>query len=135
MFCSSKQWNNSRYDPAFQWGRDGQWSSSLDFISTMLILFEGARGKWIIMLPSSLGLISMTFGVWNYWNDESMAGPLPKYMSIIVTLIYIGGYVSLRSEGVNEGLSDFKPGLKVKDKIAMISLILLVLAGLFYSIE
>ena len=70
----------------------------------------------------------MTFGVWNYWNDESMAGPLPKYMSIIVTLIYIRGYVSLRSEGVNEGLSDFIPGLKVKDKIAMISLILLVLA-------
>ena len=53
----------------------------------------------------------MTIGVCNYCNDESMAGPLPKYMSIIVTLIYIGGYVSLRSEGVNEGLSDFKPGL------------------------
>ena len=105
------------------------------FISTMLILFEGAKGKWIIMLPSSLGLISMTFGVWSYWNDESMAGPLPKYMSIIVTLIYIGGYVSLRSEGVNEGLSEFKPGVNVKDKISMISLILLVLAGLFYSIR
>tara|TARA_B100000965_G_scaffold406055_1_gene442923 strand:- start:718 stop:1737 length:1020 start_codon:yes stop_codon:yes gene_type:complete len=105
------------------------------FISTMLILFEGAKGKWIIMIPSSLGLISMTFGVWMWWNVESMAGPLPKYMSIIVTLIYIGGYLSLRNEGVNDGLSDFKPGLKVKDKIAMISLIMLVLAGLFYSIR
>ena len=93
------------------------------FISTMLILFEGARGKWIIMLPCSLGLISMTFGVWNWWNAESMAGPLPKYMSILVTLIYIGGYLSLRNEGVNDGLSEFKPGLKVKDKIAMTSLI------------
>ena len=105
------------------------------FISTMLILFEGARGKWIIMLPCSLGLISMTFGVWNWWNAESMAGPLPKYMSILVTLIYIGGYLSLRNEGVNDGLSEFKPGLKVKDKIAMTSLIVLVLAGLFYSIR
>ena len=105
------------------------------FISTMLILFEGAKGKWIIMIPCSLGLISMTFGVWNWWNVESMAGPLPKYMSIIVTLIYIGGYLSLRNEGVNDGLSDFKPGLKVNDKIAMISLIALVLAGLFYSIR
>ena len=105
------------------------------FISTMLILFEGAKGKWIIMIPCSLGLISMTFGVWNWWNVESMAGPLPKYMSIIVTLIYIGGYLSLRNEGVNDGLSDFKPGLKVKDKIAMVSLIVLVLAGLFYSIR
>jgi len=105
------------------------------FISTMLILFEGAKGKWIIMMPCSLGLISMTFGVWNWWNVESMAGPLPKYMSIIVTLIYMGGYLSLRNEGVNDGLSDFKPGLKVKDRIAMISLIMLVLAGLFYSIR
>ena len=105
------------------------------FISTMLILFEGAKGKWIIMIPCSLGLISMTFGVWNWWNVESMAGPLPKYMSIIVTLIYIGGYLSLRNEGVNDGLSDFKPGLKVKDRIATISLIVLVLAGLFYSIR
>ena len=105
------------------------------FISTMLILFEGAKGKWIIMIPSSLGLISMTFGVWMWWNVDSMAGPLPKYMSIIVTLIYIGGYLSLRNEGVNDGLSDFKPGLKVKDRIAMISLIMLVLAGLFYSIR
>ena len=101
----------------------------------MLILFEGAKGKWIIMIPSSLGLISMTFGVWMWWNVDSMAGPLPKYMSIIVTLIYIGGYLSLRNEGVNDGLSDFKPGLKVKDKIAMVSLIVLVLAGLFYSIR
>ncbi len=101
----------------------------------MLILFEGAKGKWIIMLPCSLGLISMTFGVWNWWNVESMAGPLPKYMSILVTLIYMGGYLSLRNEGVNDGLSDFKPGLKVKDKIAMTSLIVLVLAGLFYSIR
>ena len=101
----------------------------------MLILFEGAKGKWIIMIPCSLGLISMSFGVWNWWNVESMAGPLPKYMSIIVTLIYIGGYLSLRNEGVNDGLSDFKPGLKVKDRIATISLIVLVLAGLFYSIR
>ena len=36
---------------------------------------------------------------------------------------------------VNDGLSEFKPGLKVKDKIAMTSLIVLVLAGLFYSIR
>ncbi len=105
------------------------------FISTMLILFEGAKGKWIIMIPCSLGLISMTFGVWKWWNVDSMAGPLPKYMSILVTLIYIGGYLSLRNEGVNDGLSEFKPGVKVKDKIAMTSLIVLVLAGLFYSIR
>ena len=36
---------------------------------------------------------------------------------------------------VNDGLSDFKPGLKVDDKIAMGALILLVVSGLYYSLR
>lgn len=105
------------------------------FISTMLILFEGAKGKWTIMLPVIIGMTAMTVCVWMNWNSESVAGETPKYVSILITLIYIGAYVSLRGEGVNEGLSDFKPGLKVNDKIAMIALILLVLSGLYYSLR
>jgi hypothetical protein len=52
-----------------------------------------------------------------------------------VTLTYASSYVLLRGEGVNEGLSDYKPGLKVNDKVAMGALILLVLSGLFYSLR
>tara|TARA_Y100001968_G_scaffold318323_1_gene348379 strand:+ start:2243 stop:3265 length:1023 start_codon:yes stop_codon:yes gene_type:complete len=105
------------------------------FISSMLILNEGARGKWVIMLPVIIGSAIMSVCIWMYWNEESAAGDLPKYVSLIVTLVYTGAYILLREEGVNEGLSDFKPSLKIKDKIATVSLILLILAGLFYSLR
>ena len=101
----------------------------------MLILNEGARGKWVIMLPVIIGSAIMSICLWVYWNSESAAGDLPKYVSVIVTLVYTGAYILLKDEGVNEGLSYFKPGLKINDKIAMVSLILLILAGLFYSLR
>ena len=105
------------------------------FMSTMLIILEGAKGKWTIMLPVIIGMTAMTVCIWMNWNPDSAASETPKYVSIFVTLIYIGAYVSLREEGVNEGLSDFKPGLKVDDKIAMGALILLVVSGLYYSLR
>ena len=105
------------------------------FISTMLILFEGAKGKWRIMLPVTIGLATMSACIWAFWNPDSAASDTPKYVSILVTLVYFAAYMFLREEGVNDGLSDFKPGLKVKDKIAMSALILLVIAGLYYSLR
>ena len=105
------------------------------FISTMLILFEGAKGKWRIMLPVLIGMIAMTVGIWMNWNTDSAASETPKYMSILVTLLYTGAYLSRRGEGVNDGLAELKPGLKVNDKIAMGALILLVLSGLYYSLR
>ena len=41
----------------------------------------------------------------------------------------------MKDEGVNEGLSDYKPGINVQDKFAMVALIILVLTGLFYSLR
>ena len=105
------------------------------FISTMLILFEGAKGKWTIMLPVLVGMVTMTVCIWMNWNSESAASETPKYVSIFVTLVYAVAYFLLRDEGVNEGLSDYKPGLKVNDKISMVALILLVLSGLYYSLR
>ena len=105
------------------------------FISTMLILFEGAKGKWRIMLPVTIGMATMSACIWAFWNPDSAASDTPKYVSILVTLVYFAAYMFLREEGVNDGLSDFKPGLKVKDKIAMSALILLVIAGLYYSLR
>ena len=105
------------------------------FISTMLIFFEGAKGKWTIMLPVIIGSITMTACIWLNWNPDSEASAAPKYVSILVTLVYIGAYALLREEGVNEGLSDYKPGLKVNDKVAMLALVLLVLSGLYYALR
>ena len=87
------------------------------------------------MLPVIIGMTAMTVCIWMNWNPDSAASETPKYVSIFVTLVYIGAYVSLREEGVNDGLSDFKPGLKVDDKIAMGALILLVVSGLYYSLR
>jgi len=105
------------------------------FISTMLILFEGAKGKWRIMLPVTIGMATMSVCIWGFWNADSAASDTPKYVSFLVTLVYFAAYMFLREEGVNDGLSDFKPGINVKDKIAASSLILLVLAGLYYSLR
>ena len=49
--------------------------------------------------------------------------------------LYATSYFLMKDEGVNEGLSEYKPGIKVKDKFAMVALILLVLMGLFYSLR
>ena len=38
-------------------------------------------------------------------------------------------------EGVNEGLSDYKPGINVEDKVALSALVVLVITGLIYSIR
>ena len=105
------------------------------FLSTMLIILEGPKGKWTIMLPVIIGMTTMTVCIWMNWNPDSAASDTPKYVSILVTLIYIAAYVLLREEGINDGLSDFKPGLKVNDKVAMVALILLVLSGLYYSLR
>ena len=52
-----------------------------------------------------------------------------------VLALYAVSYFLMKDEGVNEGLSEYKPGIKVKDKFAMVALILLVLMGLFYSLR
>ena len=65
----------------------------------MLIMFEGAKGKWTIMLPVIIGMTAMTVCIWMNWNPDSAASETPKYVSIFVTLVYIGAYVSLREEG------------------------------------
>ena len=105
------------------------------FVSTMLIMFEGAKGKWRIMLPVIAGMTTMTICIWAYWNPDSAASDTPKYASIFATLTYTAAYVLLRDEGVNDGLSDFKIGIKVKDKIAMLSLVFLVGSGLFFALR
>ena len=56
------------------------------FISTMLIMFEGAKGKWRIMLPVIIGMVAMTVCIWMNWNADSAASETPKYVSILVRL-------------------------------------------------
>ncbi len=106
------------------------------FISTMIILNEGAKGMWRTMIPVMIGLVTMTAVIWINWTDTIDSSETPKFVVPIVTLIYIAAYFLLRSEDeVDEGLSDFKPGLNIEDKPALLALLVLVVMGAFYCLR
>ena len=95
------------------------------FMSTMLILNEGARGMWKVMLPVLAGLVVASAVIWVFWNDASESSEAPKFLTPIVTLAYAGAYMTLRSEDeVDEGLDSLSFGIGIKDPVAlMLSLI------------
>ena len=103
------------------------------FISTMLILNEGARGMWKVMLPVLAGLVVASAVIWIFWNDASESSEAPKFLTPIVTLAYAGAYMMLRSEDqVHEGLDSLSFGVGIKDPVAMMGLILVIATGIFY---
>ena len=46
--------------------------------------------------------------------------PMPPKYATFTTVLYTVAYFLLRDEGVNDGLSDYKPGINVKDKVALV---------------
>ena len=105
------------------------------FLSSMIILIEGPKGKWTTMIPVMIGLFAMTVAMWMDDTGVLEENTTPKYVVPVVLVLYAVSYFLMKDEGVNEGLSDYKPGIKVQDKFAMVALILLVLMGLFYSLR
>ena len=105
------------------------------FLSSMIILVEGPKGKWTTMIPVMIGLFAMTVAMWMDDTGALDINSTPKYVVPAVLALYAVSYFLMKDEGVNEGLSEYKPGIKVKDKFAMVALILLVLMGLFYSLR
>ena len=105
------------------------------FISSMIILNEGAKGKWTTMIPVMIGLFAMTVTMWMDDTGVLDENTTPKYVVPVILILYAVSYFLLKDEGVNEGLSEYKPGINVQDKFAMVALILLVLMGLFYSLR
>tara|TARA_B100000530_G_scaffold76326_1_gene45684 strand:+ start:1121 stop:2128 length:1008 start_codon:yes stop_codon:yes gene_type:complete len=103
-------------------------------LSTLLMLNEGAKGMWRMMIPVIIGTAAMTYSV-VVNGDFTDASEAPKYMVPLVLVIYSAAYYFLMGEGVNEGIENWFGGIKVEDKIAMVSLVLLVLMGLFYSLR
>ena len=122
------------------WGRGGPetgFNGALMFgitLATLLLLNEGAKGMWRMMIPGLIGFTAMTISIWMHGDFED-ASEMPKYVTPVVTALYATAYFLLRDEGVNDGLSDYKPGIKVKDKVSMVALSILVLTGLFYSLR
>tara|TARA_B100001564_G_scaffold216757_1_gene182569 strand:- start:134 stop:1150 length:1017 start_codon:yes stop_codon:yes gene_type:complete len=103
-------------------------------LATLLLLNEGAKGMWRMMIPGLIGFTAMTVSIWMHGDFED-ASEAPKFVTPIVTALYGAAYFLLKDEGVNDGLSDYKPGIKVQDKFALAALSILVLTGLFYSLR
>tara|TARA_B100000575_G_scaffold294203_1_gene308634 strand:+ start:605 stop:1618 length:1014 start_codon:yes stop_codon:yes gene_type:complete len=102
------------------------------FISTAIILNEGAKGKWTTMIPVIAGLTTMSAMLWIHWGDLD-SSETPKYIVPVVLVAYIAAYWFLMNEDeVNDGLSEFSPGVNVKDTPALLALGLLTLMGIFY---
>ena len=102
------------------------------FISTAIILNEGAKGKWTTMIPVIAGLATMSAMLWIHWGDLD-SSETPKYIVPVVLVAYIAAYWFLMNEDeVNDGLSEFSPGVNVKDTPALLALGLLTLMGIFY---
>ncbi len=122
------------------WGRGGPetgFNGALMFgvtLATLLLLNEGAKGMWRMMIPGLIGFTAMTVSIWMHGDFED-ASEAPKYVTPVVTALYGAAYFLLKDEGVNDGLSDYKPGIKVQDKVALGALSILVLTGLFYSLR
>ena len=83
------------------------------FISTGIILNEGAKGKWSTMIPVIIGLTTMTVVLWLYWGDDLDSAETPKYVTPILLFAYTAAYFLLKRE--DDGLSDFSPGQNIKD--------------------
>ncbi|MED6318992.1 MAG: hypothetical protein VX451_02745, partial [Candidatus Thermoplasmatota archaeon] len=101
-------------------------------MSMLLILNEGAKGKWIIMVPTLIGFVVGTAILWTMWTENGTS-EAPKFVTPLVTLAYGAAYFLLMGEDeVNDGMSDLKFGLGVKDPIAIAGLLFVIATGLFY---
>ena len=103
------------------------------FMSTMLILNEGAKGMWKVMIPVIIGFVVMSAAMWAYWGDLASSPP-PKYIAPVTTAIYIAAYFLLKAEDeVDDGISEFKMGLNIDDKPSLVAMALVVVMGVWYS--
>ena len=103
------------------------------FMSTMLILNEGAKGMWKVMIPVIIGFVVMSAAMWAYWGDLD-SSTTPKYIAPVTTAIYIAAYFLLKAEDeVDDGISEFKMGLNIDDKPSLVAMVLVVVMGIWYS--
>ena len=104
------------------------------FMGNMLLLNEGAKGKWSLMLPGLIGFIVLLW-VLAVTGDYESSSSNPMIATAIGTLLYGMAYYFLIEEGVNEGLNFEFNGLQVKDTMAAAMLGLAVLIGVLFTIN
>ncbi|MEC7713233.1 MAG: hypothetical protein VYE32_04420 [Candidatus Thermoplasmatota archaeon] len=103
-------------------------------MGNLLILNEGARGKWTIMIPTIAGFTCLAIVLAPpFQGDYVSANNNPLYATIAALGLYTAAYVMLKEEGVDEGLA-FNMGIKINNE-AKYAIILSSFIGTLYSIN
>ena len=102
-------------------------------MSNLLILNEGAKGKWSLMLPIFAGLVTMSI-VMIMGRDE-LPNNMPLFATIFVTAAYAGAYFFLKEEGVDDGLTFEVKGIQIEDKVTTGMFVVPVIIGIVFSIN
>ena len=102
-------------------------------MSNLLILNEGAKGKWSLMLPIFAGLVTMSIVM--IMGKDELPNNNPLIATILVTAAYGGAYFFLKEEGVDEGLTFEVKGIQVKDKVTTGMFVVPVIIGVVFSIN
>ena len=102
-------------------------------LSNFLILNEGAKGKWSLMLPILAGLVIMSIVM--IMGQDELPNNNPLIATIVVTLVYGGAYFFLKEEGVDEGLTFEVKGLQVEDKVTAGMFVVPVFVGFIFAIN
>ena len=103
-------------------------------MGTLLLLNEGARGKWTIMLPTIAGFTCLAIVLAPpFQGDYESANNNPLYATIAALGLYIAAYVMLKEEGVDEGLA-FNMGIKLNNE-AKYAVIISSIIGTLYTVN
>ena len=91
-------------------------------LGTMLILNEGARGKWTIMIPTIAGFTCLVIVLAPpFQGGYESASNNPLIASVIALGCYTAAYFLLKEEGVDEGIGfKMEIGIKNEAKYAII---------------
>ncbi|RZD48472.1 MAG: hypothetical protein CXT66_05935 [Methanobacteriota archaeon] len=104
------------------------------FMGNLLMLNEGARAKWSLMIPGLIGFSVLTL-VLAVTGDYEAPNNNPMIAAGIATLLYGAAYYFMIEEGVNEGLDFGFNGIQVKDSVATGLLLVAALIGVFFAIN
>ena len=103
-------------------------------LGTMLILNEGARGKWTIMIPTIAGFTCLTIVLAPpFQGDYESASNTPLIASVIALGCYTAAYFLLKEEDVDEGIG-FKTGIGLNNE-AKYAIIISSLIGTIYTVN
>lgn len=103
-------------------------------MGTLLLLNEGARGKWTIMLPTIAGFTCLAIVLAPpFQGDYESANNNPLYATIAALGLYTAAYVMLKDEGVDEGLA-FNMGIKLNNE-AKYAVIISSIIGTLYTVN